>query len=323
MKVETKKNRSSGPTNNQLASFQKVVMGLRIDESMIPFLEYFNFLSRIFNFQQIDFLHVAPFYNPGMNPYLGNPITGYPLEKIYSESDWKRSKEQLIEIRHQLVNEIKVTWKPQKDAAVRYLLREGSPIEELVKQVKESEANLVVVGKSKDETRHQINAKNIIRQTTANVLLVPEVATPKLERILVPFDFSEHSIRALQLALAIKNWMPNEVILQVLNVYQEPDYSLFSNEPRKSPKDIMNAREAFENFLAEKLPGIRKEIEPITIRKDKNNIAYYLLEKGKEYNSDLIIMGAKGHSRLESFFLGSTTERLIGRNNSIPTLVVK
>jgi len=184
----------------------------------------------------------------------------------------------------------------------------------------------VVLGKRKDTTRHQINAKNIIRQTNGNVLLVPENTSPSLERILVPFDFSEYSIRALQLAVAIKNGMPTSPIIQVVHVYDEPDYSLYTMESyrQRIPQNAgEGAREGLENFLAEHLPELRKEIHPITVKRDKKNIAYYLLEKGKEYGSDLIIMGAKGHSNLELFFLGSTTERLVGRNHSIPMLVVK
>jgi len=319
MKIPSNLASKAKPSATSSLSFEKVVMGLRLDESTTSYLEYVNYLNKILNIQHVDFLHVAPFYNPGMNPYLGNPITGYPLGKIYKEEDWKRDKEQLSAIRGELTKEVNNIWQPPRGTTLSYTVREGAPVEELIARTKELEANLVVIGKNKDTNRHQINAKNIIRHTSANVLLIPENTTPTLERILVPFDYSENSIRALRIAVEMKHWMPADPIVQLVFVYDEPDYSLYKRESYRqklAQNQGSGAREVRE-------PELKKDIHLITVKKDKKNIAHYLLEKGKECNSDLIIMGAKGHSRLELFFLGSTTERLVGRNNSIPMLVVK
>ena len=310
----------------QEITFQKLIMGLRLDESMDSVLKYVNFLSRILNFKEIDFLHVAPFYNPGMNPYLGNPITGYPIGKIYSEDAWKRDEKELTLLKQGLLEVVKNAWDFDADTTLHYVLREGAPLEELINQATEQNADLVVVGKSADTNRHQISAKNIIRQTTSNVLLVPENAPTVLERILVPFDFSDHSIRALELAVAVKKSMPSSPTIQVLHIYQRPDYHPFVLRPtdeRVRDNGTRTNLAGFENFLAERLPEIRKHIHPISLEKGSKNIAYYLLEKAKEYNSNLIIVGAKGHSKLDLLLMGSTVERLVNKNDSIPMLVVK
>ena len=307
-------------------AFQQVIMGMRLDESMPSTLQYVNFLSRILPFKKVSFMHVAPFFHHNILPYLGNPITGYPLGEIRSDEPLKRDKIELEHLEKELKTTVNNIWQQKPGTQHDFILSEGSPVEELIAQANDTAADLVIVGKNADTKRHQINVKNIIRQTSANVLLVPENAEPCLEKILVPFDFSENSIRALKLAVAIKEWMPTPVIVQVLNIYQEPNISPYTiNKSAKNFRENVASshREAFDNFLAEELPEIQKEIHPITLVKGNKNVAYYLLQKAKSYKTDLIIMGAKGHSKLELLLLGSTTERLVNRNDSIPTLVVK
>lgn len=327
MKTPTEENSGHAKlvAKNSLA-FQKVLMGVRLDETMPSILKYVNFLSRILPFKEVSFLHIAPYFHPIMFPYLGNPITGYPLGNIYSEMPWKRAKKELTHLKKELEETVKNVWKPLSDTTLKYALREGAPLEEMVKEAKEFVADLVVIGKSADTKRHQIRAKNIIRQTDANVLFVPEKVEPVLEKILVPFDFSENSVRALKFATAIKEWMPTPVIVQVLNVYQEPNlpaYTINKTVEKFREEVAITHREAFNNFLAEKLPEIQHQVHPITLLKGNKNVAHYLMKKATDYKSDLIIMGAKGHSKLELLLMGSTTERLVSRNNSIPMLIVK
>ena len=322
MKLTSKINISIETTINKAVEFKKVLLGLRLDETTTSLLEYTNLISHIFEFNEINFLHVAPFYNPGMNPYIGNPITGYPLEAIYSETDWQRGTEQIDTIKKELIETVDAIWNPSRNINMECIVREGAPLDELVSQAEEGSADLIIIGKSKDFNRHQITAKNIIRQTSANVLLVPENSPTTLERILVPFDYSPSSIQALKIAVAIKKSMLVPPIVQVINIYDTTDYSLFSLEPINN-ESALNPSEGLQNFMAEYFPEIRNEIHPISVKKDKKNIAQYLLEKCEEYQSDMIIMGSKGHSKLELLYLGSITERLLSNNYNIPTLIVK
>ena len=52
-------------------------------------------------------------------------------------------------------------------------------------------------------------------------------------------------------------------------------------------------------------------------------IPHYIKEYAEENEVDFIVMGAKGHSKVELLLLGSVTEKLLSINNSIPTLIVK
>ena len=51
--------------------------------------------------------------------------------------------------------------------------------------------------------------------------------------------------------------------------------------------------------------------------------AQALLKKAHATETGLIVMDAKGHSRLSLLLLGSTTESLLRKNEDVPVLVVK
>lgn len=59
------------------------------------------------------------------------------------------------------------------------------------------------------------------------------------------------------------------------------------------------------------------------MKKEKPGISKYILEFGRKEKVDFIIMGAKGHSKVENLLMGSVTEKLLTINDSIPTLVIK
>lgn len=61
----------------------------------------------------------------------------------------------------------------------------------------------------------------------------------------------------------------------------------------------------------------------MVIRKGEGDIADLLLKQAKALGTDLIIMGGKGHSKMELLLMGSRTERMLNINDSIPTLIVK
>ena len=309
-----------------IQEFQNVLMGIRIDDSVIANLKYVDFLSRILKFKQLTFLNVMPFYNYHFYPYLGNPVTGYPIGELQVALPEKADEQKFKEVRKELQAEVKAVWEKNSNTALDYLVREGSPLEEFIKQSTEMESDLVILGKRADSNWHQIKAKNIIRQVDANVLMIPEKAASTLGKILVPFDFSENSIRALNMALVFQQRMSTPVIIEAINVYGRPDFPAYkiSRQTAQFDKNIAARHwESFEKFLAAQFPETPNQIKPVIIEKGDKNVVHYLLKYAEESETDLIVMGAKGHSKLELLLMGSTTERILNRNNRVPTLIVK
>ena len=68
---------------------------------------------------------------------------------------------------------------------------------------------------------------------------------------------------------------------------------------------------------------IRGKLRAAYRKKTVPRVSQYIVEAAEAENAGLIVIGAKGHSRLERLVLGSVTERLVSANQRVPVLVVK
>ena len=120
------------------------------------------------------------------------------------------------------------------------------------------------------------------------------------DKILVPVDGSEHSLHALEKAVQIAKKFDSKIVL--INVYS---VSSFKVTPSQVFDYVMEIRKAGESILAEakmKLEGIQVE----TILKE-GHIVEEIIKAAKENNFDLIVMGARGVSKIKEILLGSVS----------------
>ncbi|HMQ46447.1 MAG TPA: universal stress protein [Saprospiraceae bacterium] len=291
---------------------EAAMVGLEMGDADVPVLAYLNFLSEQVPIQSAHCLHVAARFD-WFSPLFGKTIE--PLAGQYALSE-KVTTAIVEKVRHQLPG-LKSTCE----------VREGDPLEELIKDTEEVDADLIVIGQKSHADHFGILAKKLVRKTKCNALVVPENAKLSLKKILVPIDFSAHSIKALRTAVAINKRMPAPAEILAVNVYELPDFASFkiSKTQEQFEKLIEEDRlEAFDAFLNTYLTTEdRQHIKKLLCKKELPGIANYLLDCAEEQGADFIVMGAKGHSKVELLLMGSVTERLLTLNKSIPTLVVK
>lgn len=140
----------------------------------------------------------------------------------------------------------------------------------------------------------------------------------KIEKILLPFDGSGHSVSAAKYALNLAKLFGSHVT--IVNCYEwrgnmpeVPELlvkDLRSNLKMEAEEVLKRAKGIFET------QGVEYKLETIA-----GPPGYVLskLAKSKEY--DLIVMGSHGHSDIAGLFLGSVTHKVL---NTIycPVLVV-
>ena len=85
---------------------------------------------------------------------------------------------------------------------------------------------------------------------------------------------------------------------------------------------MTNEVEAMDHFL-EKQDLKHLEIKKALLKNKNTNPAKQISAYSNDNQADLIIIGARGHTLLESLFMGSVTEKLLFHNTSIPTLVIR
>ncbi len=141
---------------------------------------------------------------------------------------------------------------------------------------------------------------------------------PKVEKVLVPVDFSEHSERALAYATGFARSFGAS--LHLVHVYPASAFVA----PPLLPGPIVvgqfrdQSQKAFDEFLAR----AKREHDVEIHGSLREGIPYQeILRVVSEVQADLIVMGTHGRTGIEHLLLGSVAERVV-RNSDVPVITV-
>jgi len=300
--------KTTGKTEISPLEIVQALVGLELTETDEPVLDFFNFFSNQVPVGAAYFIHVLPkidFFNEDQDNQPFEIDKGVP-QRI----------EQMIKDRLSAEN----------SSFVDFDIKEGDTLEEILIDSEDIGADLVVIGQSSETETHGVLAKNLIRKVKGNALIVPDQAKASIKRILIPIDFSANSIRALQTAIALTKRLHEPAELICLNVYDMPNLSVYKiGKTRDQLKDMLeeDRNNAFKAFLHTYAPEVEDEIQTVLVERDLPGISRYIVDFAEENTIDFIIMGAKGHSKVDLLLMGSVTEKLLTLNKKIPTLVIK
>ncbi|NIP62191.1 MAG: universal stress protein [Nitrosopumilaceae archaeon] len=139
----------------------------------------------------------------------------------------------------------------------------------------------------------------------------------KLKKILVPLDGSKNSLRGLNHAIDLAKSSNSSIVgLYVLKI--PPVHAISS-----------------KHFLDSKLKGVAKKIlKEAETKCSKNKIpfkgkvvhgsdpGYDIVKFNKKEKTDMVVIGARGVSRIKEIFLGSVSNYVLHKSK-VPVLVVK
>jgi nucleotide-binding universal stress UspA family protein len=157
--------------------------------------------------------------------------------------------------------------------------------------------------------------------------------TGLFEKILVPLDGSEHSVRALEIATKIAKKFDGKITL--IHAYSvrisplvvpEPTTLTPPGVPVMTPAEISKvaeaARKAGAGILADGEEKVKAEGVQVETLLREGHTVQEILKTAREGEFDLIVIGARGISRIREILLGSVSDGVI-RNAPCPVLVVK
>lgn len=216
---------------------------------------------------------------------------------------------------------------PELKARTEIIILEGNPIQVVLKEIVVKEIDLLVVGKRSKPNSTGIFARKMALLANCSVAILSPEADMKpgnalFRNPLVPVDFSEHSILALEM-LKLLAGKSGQVSFNCLHVYRVPIGYHYSGKSYEEFARIMedNAREQMERTL--KRAGLEaKNVTQIFTLDENQNIPYLISWTIDQNQFDFIIIGSKGRTAAASFLLGSNTEKLIDESN-ISMIVVK
>ena len=143
----------------------------------------------------------------------------------------------------------------------------------------------------------------------------------KLEHILVPIDFSEHSLHALRVAEGLAKSTTGTItllhVIEPLPMLPVPDS--FSPFAAEQPRIIKLAQKKLDA-----LPAARG-IDPGLVGRTVVRLGIpwnEIVNTARELNRDAIVIATHGYTGWKHVFMGSTAERVV-RYASCPVLVVR
>jgi nucleotide-binding universal stress UspA family protein len=134
---------------------------------------------------------------------------------------------------------------------------------------------------------------------------------------LVPLDGSEHSIRALKIAVQVAKEFGGSITL--IHVYT---VSPFVITPTQVYKYIQAVRKLGSSILEEGKYLVKAEGVQVETLLEEGHTIEKILETVTKENFDMVVLGSRGLSLLKGILMGSVSEG-VTKNAPCPVLVVK
>lgn len=288
---------------------KKILVCLDLSEMDEPLLKFTSYIARMMDSDRIYFVHVAK--NLDMPDEIRKK---YP--DLFAPVDETLEKE--IEF------SVKQYFQAPENCSLEIEVREGNPSDMVLKIADQKDVDLIVLGKKNEFAGKGILPGRLAKSAHRSVLLVPEILPREMDRILVPVDFSKHSLLALQQAIKIKETSEIPVEVSCLNIFNIPFGWHSTGKSKEEFTEIMkgHAIKDYQKFL-KKLDPQYQNIPCHFVPNNDSNIADQIYRQGVSLQADLIILGSKGTTAAASVLLGSTSEELADREKNIPLLVAK
>ena len=285
--------------------YKRLLVGLNLADEDKSTIEYAALVSRMAQSEAVYFVHVA---NSLDIP--AAVLAEYP-DLIEPVDEHARARTAEMVGRH---------FDGHAGAQVAFEVIEGSPLFEMLRLVNQKDIDLVLVGRKPEDRVSATLAERLARKAPCSVLIVPEGTEPRIKKVLVPVDFSEHSADAMDIAVAFASasGVPD---ICCLHVYRVPMGYGKTGKTYEEFGEIMkgHAQRDYGAFIRQcDLRGLAATpLFELDYRPAKA-----IRKAIEEQQADLVVVGARGRSAAAAVLLGSVTERLI-QTTDVPLLAVK
>lgn len=255
-------------------------------------------------------------FPPGLNPE-------YPVNRLYLAELMKQATRGLVAVKERT---------SARGVVAQTRIATGIPSEEVSAAARAEGTDLVVVGTvGKTGLEHVLlgsTAERIIRTAPCPVLVVRTERSraeqggkqPPVEfkRLLVPVDFSDCSLDALEYAVFVAQ--RTKASLTLLHVMEPVSYGLDFTFPH--PEKRVLQREA----IASRLDGLVSSLASAQVTADhllRGGLPHdSILEAARTGSADMIVMGTHGRRGLSHALFGSVAESVL-RQAHCPVLTVR
>ncbi|MGM0580439.1 MAG: universal stress protein [Bacteroidota bacterium] len=288
---------------------KKVIIGLDLRELDKTMVEFADFLA---NKQAVEDVY---FVNVIKNLYV-------PKEVLKEFPDMVENA--IKERKSEMEKKVEDFAKSEHKDKFHFNVLTGKISDSILKFTKEKDIDLIVMGRREKANESGALAQRLARRAACSLLIIPEGTSPKMDRILVPSDFSEYSKLALEEAINIARSNQNSTEITIQNVFTVPTGYHYTGKTFEEFTEVMrnNATKNYKKFIS-KFDTKEIELNAVYSQDTNEDVTTDMIDKAHEINANAIIIGAKGRTATTAFFLGSIAERLIQLDNDIPLMIVR
>lgn len=286
--------------------FKRLLVGISFANQDGAGIRYAAMISRLARSEKVVFLHVASSVDLPEDllkeyPDLFQPVGEYALG-------------QMKELVHHYFD-------GHPDTEISYEVVEGAPLIEFLRMVKEEDIDLVVMRKRGEPGETGALFEKLARKAPCSVLFVPEGSKAWFTNILVPVDFSENAMDAMEVGVSIGLAASGIKEIYCLHVYSVPLGFYKTGKSYEQFAEIMKGHA--ERYYAEFIKKVDlKGLTAVPIFKLEKKEYRGIEEVIKERGISLVVIGARGRKAGAGVLLGSVTEHLIN-STTVPFVAVK
>ena len=262
-----------------------------MDETLI---RYAHFLQKKLNLDIVHFVH---------------NIKGYEVDDVLEDLLEGKDIRRLIE--KNLKTKIARVF-TQENTYTLDILEHDSTEYNLKAWARKQEVDTILLGFKQEQFGTAAMAQKLIRMFKGNVMLVPRTASLQWNRILVPTDLSAPFQLIIEKLKLMRQLDPHPEI-HILKSFGIPSlFFPFVDDKRA----VKQAHELIDKQYSEvkRKYAVPEDVVFHARYQGDQSVVDIIQEKSKRLHADLIIMSAKGASKIPSIFIGSTINEIVNTN---------
>ncbi|MCK4556680.1 MAG: universal stress protein [Candidatus Aminicenantes bacterium] len=270
----------------------KILWATDFSEEAQESLLYADAFAKTFK-AKIVALHVVPDFSAALYD-AARVIKGELLQKMAA-------------VKGEAEEKIKAISKEKGIPFEKIIVMEGTASKIIIDSIEKEGVDLIVIGRRGMSAVEKLFigsvANQILRTSPVPILLTKKkTGTPQFKKIIVPTDFSEREEIERDLAWDLAKGFGSELTL--LHVLELHDYEF-------SPRILEELMESLLERLKRRKTREKADLQVTEDVYRAVNASVGIAEYAETHNFDLIVISTCVQSKLERFFLGSTTEKVI------------
>jgi nucleotide-binding universal stress UspA family protein len=204
--------------------------------------------------------------------------------------------------------------------STRSFLDEGEPFARILSLAEKENVDLIVVNKDRHFPIDRIpigeSASKVISRSEKDILVVPEKSSLRLDSILLAYDKTEASQKALKRAIDLTVAYGSE--LTIMTAFEVP-LEGFSYSPDLWDKDVKTAKKQLEQASdIAREAGVRHIKSVLRHGKASQQIC----KLATEINAGLIVLGCRSVHAVKKVLHGNVVDNVV-RNDAFPVWIAK